>query len=365
VVTKYKAASDIINKVIGALAEKVVPGADVLALCQEGDAMIEAEAKGCFNKKNAKGEKVEKGIAFPTCVSVNTVVCHFSPCTGDAPVTLEEGDMVKIDMGVHIDGYIASVAHTIYLQGDMSAPVEGVAADVMAAAQVAGEAAIRLIQPGKSSADVAPVLEQVAETYGVNIVEGVLTHQLKRFVIDGNKVVLNKTTPELKAEASTFEENEVYAIDIVMSSGEGKTKVVDEKETNVYKRALDKEYNLKMKTSRAVFSEINKRFPTMPFTARSLEDVRGSKLGLVECLGHELLHAYPVLHAAKADEVVAHYKFTVLLMPNGSDRITGCESQAIKSDKAVENEELKELLAQELKKKKKKKKKKDKEAAAA
>lgn len=52
--------------------------------------------------------------------------------------------------------------------------------------------------------------------------EGVLSHQMKRFVIDGNKVILNKATPEHKVEEFEFEENQCYAIDIVMSTGEGK-----------------------------------------------------------------------------------------------------------------------------------------------
>jgi len=80
-----------------------------------------------------------------------------------------------------------------------------------------------------------------------------------------------------------------------MSTGEGKAKVLDEKETTVYKRALDQEYKLKLKASRSIFSEINKRYPTMPFTVRSL-DSKQSRLGLVECLNHGLLHPYPVLH---------------------------------------------------------------------
>ncbi len=80
-----------------------------------------------------------------------------------------------------------------------------------------------------------------------------------------------------------------------MSTGEGKAKVLDEKETTVYKRALDQEYKLKLKASRGIFSEINKKYPTMPFTVRSL-DSKQSRLGLVECLNHGLLHPYPVLH---------------------------------------------------------------------
>jgi hypothetical protein len=80
-----------------------------------------------------------------------------------------------------------------------------------------------------------------------------------------------------------------------VSSGEGKVRVLDEKETTVYKRALDQEYKLKLKASRSIFSEINKKHPTMPFTTRNL-DSKQSRLGLVECLNHGLLHPYPVLH---------------------------------------------------------------------
>ena len=52
-----------------------------------------------------------------------------------------------------------------------------------------------------------------------------------------------------------------------VSTGEGKARVLDEKQTTVYKRALDQEYKLKLKASRSIFTEINKRYPTMPFTA--------------------------------------------------------------------------------------------------
>lgn len=73
----------------------------------------------------------------------------------------------------------------------------------------------------------------MVEAYGCSLVEGVLSHQLKRFIIDGNKVVLNRSLPDLKAEDAQFEENEVYGIDILVSSGEGKARVTDERETTV------------------------------------------------------------------------------------------------------------------------------------
>ncbi len=58
-------------------------------------------------------------------------------------------------------------------------------------------------------------------------------------------------------------------LDAQVSTGEGKARVLDEKETTVYKRALDQEYKLKLKASRTLFSEINKRYPTMPFSVRA------------------------------------------------------------------------------------------------
>ena len=77
------------------------------------------------------------------------------------------------------------------------------------------------------------MLQKVVEAYGCNLVEGVFSHEMKQFVIDGNKCVLNKPGPAAKVAEDTFEENEVYAVDIVVSTGEGKGRIIDEKETTV------------------------------------------------------------------------------------------------------------------------------------
>ncbi|KAL5198410.1 hypothetical protein ABZP36_001922 [Zizania latifolia] len=96
--------------------------------------------------KNVK--KIERGVAFPTCLSVNNIVCHFSPLATDKAV-LEENDMIKIDMGCHIDGFIAVVAHTHVIK---DGPVTERAADVLAAANTAAEVALRPIRHGKKVA---------------------------------------------------------------------------------------------------------------------------------------------------------------------------------------------------------------------
>lgn len=319
---------------------------------------------------------MEKGVAFPTCVSIGSIVGHLSPMSDDSSV-VSAGDVVKIDLGCHIDGFIATLAQTIVVQAGADEPVKGKAADVISAAKCCFEAALRLIRPGKTVSEVAPVLQKIAEAYGCSVVEGVMSHQMKQFVIDGNKCVLNKPSPpETKVDDEEFEENEVYAIDIVISTGEGKPKVLDEKATTVYKRALDQEYQLKVKSSRALFGEITKRFPSMPFALRAVSEGAGPesdkgdlakgqiRLGLVECLNHGLLQPYPVLHE-KAGELVAQVKGTVLLMPNGSDLVTKAPAQTLETDKKVEDADVLALLATSVKASKKKKSKAKEGAKAA
>lgn len=346
VVTKYKLAAEIATKALQAVVAEAKPGAKIVDLCEKGDSVIAEQCASVY--KNAK-KKIERGIAFPTCVSVNNVVCHFSPLAGDE-AALADQDLVKIDLGCHIDGFIAVVAHTVQVQ-EMSGAVTGRAADVLEAANTGAEAALRLIRPGKKNKDVSEALQKIGAGFDCRVAEGVLSHQMKQFVIDGNKVVLNAPTAEMRVDDFEFEENEVYAIDIVMSTGEGKPKLLDEKQTTVYKRAVDKTYSLKMKASRFIFSEINQRFPIMPFTVRALEEKR-ARLGLVECLNHELLQPYPVLHE-RAGDLVAHVKFTVLLMPNGSDRITHGAGQPLEPTKTLDDPEIKALLLTSAKSKKK------------
>ncbi|XP_028103161.1 ERBB-3 BINDING PROTEIN 1-like [Camellia sinensis] len=223
VVTKYKSAAEIINKALQLVLSECKPKAKIVDICEKGDSFIRDQFGNMY--KNVK-KKIERGVAFPNCVSVNNTLCHFSPLASNE-VVLEEGDMVKIcsDMGCHIDGFIAVVAHTHVLQGG---PVTGSQADVIAAANTAAEVALRLLRPRRKNKDVTEAIQKVAAAYDCKIVEGVLSHQLKQFVIDGNKVVLSVLSPETRVDDAEFEENEVYTIDIVTSTGEGKPKLLDE-----------------------------------------------------------------------------------------------------------------------------------------
>ncbi|CAK4793969.1 unnamed protein product [Aphanomyces euteiches] len=352
VVTKYRLAAEIAQSALEGVIAQLVPGKNVVEVCTFGDALITARAGTVY-----KSKKVEKGIAFPTCLSVNEVVCHFSPLPNES-IVLKAGDWVKIDLGCHIDGYIAVVAHTAVVpeaEGEDNIII-GPQADVLKCAYDAVELCARLIKPGNTNAQVTEALEALAESYGVKPISGTLMHQLKRFVIDGSKTIAQKNDPETKTARCTFEVNEAYAIDVCFTTGLEKA-VQSERRTTVFKRQVDKSYRLKMKASRYVFSEINSKFPTLPFTIRAFEDEAQSRMGVVECVKHELLTPFPVLEGRTGDHI-AHFKATVLLMPNGTTKITGLSLplDRINSDKVV-SPELAAVLGSSLKKKNKKKKK--------
>ena len=77
---------------------------------------------------------------------------------------------------------------------------------------------------GCSNNDVTKVISQVAEAYKCTPVEGVLSHQMKKHVIDANKTIINKATTDQQVPEAAVNKNDVFAIDIVMSTGEGKPK---------------------------------------------------------------------------------------------------------------------------------------------
>lgn len=365
VVTKYRLAADIANAAVKEIMKAAVAGAKVVDLCMLGDKYIEDATAKVYNKG-----KVSKGVGFPTCVSVNHLVGSFSPLKEDA-TQLSEGDVVKVDLGVQVDGYVSQVAHTFVVG---NAPFTGRKADVLAAAYLAAEAALRLVKPGTKNHEITELIDKVAKDFGVNTVQGVFSHQVKRFEIDAEKVVANNIpdvplTGDQKTKDFNLDVNETWALDVVMSTGTGKPSQSSER-TTVFKRAPEANYKLKMKASRAVLSEIDNKFASFPFTIRALEtDEKKMKFGIVECYKHALVEAYPVLYE-KEGEFVAHIKFTALLLPNGTAKITGfpLDLSKVKSERSVQDEQVKKLLAQSVsvsKNAKKKKKKAAKKGTAA
>jgi len=321
-----------------------------------GDKIMEEETGKLYNKK-VKGRKIEKGVAFPTCISINDQVGNFCPCLDATKYTLKAGDVAKVEMACHIDGFITGAGHTVIV-GPVPEAVADRRADVVMAAWQAAEAALRLVQVGKTNTQVTEAFGKIAAEFNCKPVQGVLSHQVKKHVIDGNRAIFNAPIEGEKPEEFEFEMNEVYCLDVVMSTGEGKPKESDFKCT-VFKRNVEKSYNLKTQKARQFISEVNRRFPTLPFTLRAIEEEQVARVGISEARRHELLEEYPVFRE-KEGQIVAKFKFTLLLLPGGTKKITGLplDVKQVASTLEVKDEEMKKLLASSANPKKKKSSKK-------
>ncbi|CAF1320784.1 unnamed protein product [Adineta steineri] len=355
VVTKYKMASEITQRVLREVIDRCVPGASIKDTCIYGDKRLDEETLRVFKKD----KEVKKGIAFPTCLSINNYICHFSPLVSDPDMILKDDDVVKIDLGCHIDGYVAVVAHTLVVGATREKKVTGRRADCILAAYYAAEAALRLIKPIEHNTAVTEVIDRIASAYHCKPVEGMISYQMSRGIIDGEKKIYQNPSEMQRRdiEKQEFGLHEVYAVDVLVSSGEGKPRETDIR-TTVYKKK-DFIYQLRMKSSRVFLSEVEKRFTLMPFTLRHFEDEKRARMGVIECAKHDLVEPYPV-YQEKDGEFVAEFKFTLLLMPSGQMKITGLpiDLDLYESEYKITDSDIKQLLTSSTQKKKKNKKKK-------
>lgn len=346
VVQKYKAAGDIVNKTLQTLITDCKAGSSVKALCEKGDKQIELEA----SKKYKNTKDIKKGIAFPVCLSVNNCICHFSPSKNDPDYELKEGDVVKIDLGAHIDGFIAVAAYTVVVGSSKDNKVKGRKADVILAAHNASQAAVRLIKNGGGNYAITDAVQKISEVYKCKPIEGMLSHQLKQNKMDGEKTIIQNPTAAQKKEHEKCElENyEVYAMDVLISTGEGQGRELDTK-VSIYKKT-DENYLLKLKTSRTFYAEVKKKYGNMPFNLRNFEEEAKAKMGVVECVAHKLIEPFQVLYE-KNSEFVAQFKHTVLLLPNGLVIVTGLpfDETLYESEHSIPDGELKDMVTSELK----------------
>ena len=181
--------------------------------------------------------------------------------------------------------------------------------------------------------------------------------------MEQNRIIAEKRIIQSPGEAlrkeykkCTFSENEVYNVDVLLTTGEGKLKPSENKPT-IYRRT-ESTYKLKLQTARAFISEVTTKFGNMPFTMRAIEDIKSARMGVTECLSHQVMEPYEVMYD-KEGEFIAQFKYTVILRPGGNYKITGIpfEADLYESEYSVKNEEIVGLLGQSISKKGKKKKK--------
>ena len=257
---KYRVAGNIVCKVLDKLIKMTKPNAFIYDICKKGDNCIQSEVELVYrNKKLEYG----KGIAFPTCVSRNNYVGFNSPL--EKKEKIEKGDIVNIELGVHIDGFPAIVGYTVVVDSNVGYSDDKVR--VVKAVSEASKNVLSLFKSNKKNTDIVKCINESADKYDCNLLymedqdnkaPGIMSYQVSQNIIydenedndydDDHSIILHRQREEYDftmAELELFE-NEVYVVDIVMSSGDGKINKTEDK-TTIYKRKYNKRYNLKMK----------------------------------------------------------------------------------------------------------------------
>ncbi|KAJ2520020.1 hypothetical protein GGI11_002409 [Coemansia sp. RSA 2049] len=341
--TKYYSSSAIVSEVLALVQGVAVPGMSVGALCSYGDALVEAYTQSVHRKE----QTIERGVSVPTTVSVNRIIQNHSPAPNDDYV-LSEGDVVKIEIGAHIDGFVASAAHTVVATSVPSATVTDRRADVISAAYYAGEVAARMLRPGQSPRSLVKAVGLVASGFGCTVAEDTYTCQIDRFVLAGQTTFATRFNPDLFAPDVTFETGEVYTVDCTLSTGDGVARASDH-DPSIYQRDVNRQYSLKLRTSRALFSEVCRTRSVFPFLMRSVAgDNQTLRAGVSECVRSQLLVPFAVTVDKSAGDVfVAQFKLTVLCNYTGPVRLTRQpQMPSVRSTTAIPPEsEIGQILA--------------------
>ncbi|NHI90754.1 MAG: type II methionyl aminopeptidase [Candidatus Thorarchaeota archaeon] len=146
--------------------------------------------------------------AFPLNVSINHIAAHSTSPKGDKSEIPEFG-LVKLDVGVHVDGYIADTARTVDIDGTLDGFV--------AATNDALAEAIDLMKPGAELGDIGRTIEYVVKEYGLRPIKNLSGHNLKRYRLHAGKIVPNIK----KRRIGTVEVGEYYAIEPFATTGTG------------------------------------------------------------------------------------------------------------------------------------------------
>jgi len=271
----------------------VKPGMPLLEIAE----MIEDE----IEKKGAK-------CAFPVNLSLNETAAHSSPSYDDKRIA--EG-ILKIDLGISVDGYISDTASSIDLTPDKRF------SKLIKASEDALNAAAKIAKAGTQLQEIGTVIQEIVNKAGFAPVANLSGHGLERWRIHANPRVPNYNNHDTNA----LKEGQIIAIEPFATDGEGI--VEDGKPSGIY-MLLEKKPT-RSKLSREILDFIEKNYNTLPFSARWL--VNNKKFGLKSLLALKELQNLGIIHqfsqlTEKAKGNVSHSEHTFLIKKNSSEILT-------------------------------------------
>jgi len=238
--------------------------------------------------------------AFPANLSRNDQAAHFTPAPGDT-VALAEGDLLKVDVGAHLDGAIADTADTVEVGGTHRFD------HLIRAAREGRAAGIAQVRPGGRVDDVSRAIAEAIRARGVKPVVDLTGHSIEHYLLHAGKSIPN--VPGMSGE--TFEEGEVIAIEPFATNGMGS--IGNGPFGNIVRFRRDPG------KSDAALAAMFGRFRTLPFTARWVTGP--DEMRALEKFRRNL-QSYPVF-VERGGGFVAQAEHTILVGPSGAEVLSG------------------------------------------
>ncbi len=280
--TKYKKASEISKKVKKYGKSLAKPGISYLELTE---------------KIESKTRELGADLAFPANVSVNDVAAHYSALYNDKNV-IKKGDLVKLDAGVHVDGYIVDSA--------ISFGVDTKEHDKMIkTARSALDNAIKILKPGVKVSDIGAQIEGTAKKAGYRVIKNLSGHGIDRYAVHTGYNIPNYDNKSNE----TLKKGDVIAIEPFVTNGRGAVKG----------GASSGIYELKEAKPVRMYKEILKHivetYKTLPFSERELQNKFGplkTRLALNSFVKADILYDHKVLLEEKGS-LVAQFEHTIIV----------------------------------------------------
>ncbi len=246
------------------------------------------------------------GLAFPVNTCINDITAHYTPRYNDETVICDS-DVVTIDLGVHVDGYIADTAYTLDLSGKYK--------EMLKANQLALDKAIDLVKPGVSTTKIGEVIQNTLTESGYKPIENLTGHEVEQYDLHAGLSIPNIPI----SYDQKIVEGMVLAIEPFATDGYGR--VIESQLAEIY--SLIKKKAVRMRDARILLKKIENR-KKLPFADRWFsKDINPMKLSLVlrELVSKDILKAHPVLHE-KEKGIVSQFEHTMIVTEDGCEVIT-------------------------------------------
>ncbi|MCL7392227.1 MAG: type II methionyl aminopeptidase [Thaumarchaeota archaeon] len=274
----------------------VKEGVRLIEICEAVETMIESEG----------GRS-----AFPCNVCVDEVAAHYSPLPNDQS-TVPPNALVKIDLGVHLDGYIVDTAISVSLSKEKQS--------LVSTAEEALRAAVKFIRAGTRIGEIGAVIQSTIQKAGFKPIRNLTGHEISRYNLHGGASIPNVAIPDPRRVAK----GAVYAIEPFVSFANAAGSVVNADLSTIFMLDIKKVPVAKLKPDeKALVEYIAENFKGLPYSPRWL---RGSKIPEILSVHERLvktgrIHKYPVL-VEKTRQPVAQAECTVYVEEDGCKVLT-------------------------------------------